>query len=69
MPRYLSGFLPSWVYVDTVEELDILGPEQYGWKTDSKEYFQPLWVTSQFSVTVKNFIEACSFKTGKLQKL
>ena len=53
------------IWEECLEELDIPDPEQWGWKTDSKGDFQPLWMTTKSSVAVKNFIETCSCKTGK----
>ena len=46
-----------WRY--SVEELDIPDAEKSCWETDSKGDFQPIWTTSQPSVTVKNFIATC----------
>ena len=62
---YRTSYQAGYLWRQSVEELDIPDPGQWGWKTDSKGDFQPLWTTSQPSVTVKNFIETCSCKTGK----
>ena len=58
---YCASYQAGYLRRQSVEELVIPDPEQCGWKTDSKRFgdFQPLWMTSQSSVTVKNFIEAC----------
>ena len=62
-PTYLHIYRASYqagdLWRQSLEELDIPDPEQWGWKTDSKGDFQPLWTTSQSSVTVTNFIETC----------
>ena len=62
---YRASYQAGYLWRQSVEELDIPDPEQWGWKTDSKGDFQPLWTISQSSVIVKNFIETCSCKTGK----
>ena len=54
---YRVSYQAGYLWRQSAEELDILNPEQWGWKTNSKGDFQPLWTTSQSSVTVKNFIE------------
>ena len=61
---YHSSYQAGYLWGQSVEELDIPDPEQWGWKTDSKGDFQPLRTSSQSSILVKNFIETCSCKTG-----
>ena len=59
---YQAGYL----WWQSVEELKIPDPEQWGWKLDSMGVlFQPLWTTTHSSVTVKNFTMICSCKTRK----
>ena len=62
---YCASYQAECLWRHSVEELDILDPEQWGWNTNFKGEIQPLWSTSQSSVTVKNFIETSSCKTGK----
>ena len=61
---YRASYQAGYLWRQSVEELDIPDPEQWGYKKKSKGDFQPLWTTSQSSVTVKNSIETCSCKTG-----
>ena len=49
----------AYLWRHSVEELDIPDAEKWCWKTDSTGDFQPIWTTSQSSVTVKNFIATC----------
>ena len=65
---YGASYQAGYLWRGCVEELDIPDPEQWGWKADSKGDFQPLWMTSQSSVMVKNFIETSSCKTGKCKR-
>ena len=39
---YLASYQAGYLWRQSVEELDIPDPEQWGWKTDSKGNFQPL---------------------------
>ena len=57
---YHASYQAGYLWRQSVEE-----PEQWGRKTDSKGDFQRFWMTSQSSVTVKNFIQTCSCKSGK----
>ena len=65
---YCASYQAGYLLKQSIEELDISEPQQWSWKTDSKVNFQELWTTSQSSVTVKNFIETCSCKTGKCRQ-
>ena len=59
---YQAGYL----WWQSVEELKIPDPEQWGWKLDSMGVlFQPLWTTAHLSVTVRDFTMICSCKTGR----
>ena len=60
---YCASYQAGYLWRQSVEELDILDPEQWVWNTNFKGEFQPLWSTSQSSVTVKNFTETSSCKT------
>ena len=52
---YCASYEAEYLWRQSVEELDILGYGQWGWNTNFKGEFQPLWSTSQSSVMVKNF--------------
>ena len=55
----------GYLWWQSVEELRIPDPEQWGCKLDSMGVlFQPLWTTTHSSVTVKDFT-ICSCKIGK----
>lgn len=62
---YRASYQAGYLWRQSVEELDIPNPEQWGWKADSTGDFEPLWLTSKSSVTVKDFIQTCSCKTEK----
>ena len=62
---YCASYQVGYLWRECVEGRDIPDPEQWGWKTDSRGDFQPLWTISQSSVAVKNYTETCSCKTGK----
>ena len=65
---YCTSYQARYLWRECVKELYIHNPEQWNWKTDPQGDFQPLRTTSQSSVTVKNFIETCSRKTGKCKR-
>ena len=59
---YQAGYL----WWQSVEELEIPDPNDWGWKLDTaRTLFHPLWTTTQSSVTIKDFTKTCSCKTGK----
>ena len=63
----LRGFYQArYLWWQSVEELKIPDPEQWGWKLDSVGVlFQPLWTASPSSVAVKGFTMICSCRAGK----
>ena len=59
---YQAGYL----WRQSVEEVDIPDPKDWGWELDtSGAFFRPVWTTAESSVTIKDFTKTCSCKTGK----
>ena len=65
---YRASYQAGYLWRQSAEELDIPDPGQWGWKKNSKGDFQPLWTTTQSSVTAENSIETCSSKTGNVHE-
>ena len=63
---YRSAYQAGYLWWQSVEELDIPDPTQWGWKSSFNGLlFEPFWTSNQSPIAVKEFIKTCSCKTGK----